>query len=101
MRERWIQDIYRDYPKLRAVPMAVESMVDYYIANDKAFKKEMRKLEEDEKKHGAHKSKPPSEHVFYGLTKIAADEVAPHTVSNDPIAKPEHGCSVEVQDNDP
>jgi hypothetical protein len=50
IKERYIEAIYKQHPKLKQLDIAVEAMVDWYMADEKGFRKAMKRFEAEEAK---------------------------------------------------
>jgi hypothetical protein len=91
----WKEQIYRDFPKLKALPSHyIDGFIESYRENPKEFKKKMKVLESIEEKHAS------KEYISYGVSKLTGDEVKKVPVSDNLLETTQGGSSVEIQHSD-
>jgi hypothetical protein len=76
IREQYLKSVYAQYPNLKMMSTAVESMTDWYLRSPDDFKRAMKSLERDAKKHPP-KEKPNGEIIVECVSKKDASETDP------------------------
>jgi hypothetical protein len=59
-RDTWKEAILNDYPRLREIPHAIDTLIDLYEKNPEEFKKNTKHLEHKASKKKQHTEAPPS-----------------------------------------
>jgi hypothetical protein len=93
IRDRYIEAIYQQYPNCKHVNTAVEAMVDWYLTNEKDFKKTMKRLETEAAKDVVQEL-PKREIVVECISKKDADQE--DSVPDDTQQQEGGGATIEL-----
>lgn len=99
IRERYLEQIYNQFPNLRQLTTATEQMVDWFLDNRKDFEKTMKALEKDASKQPAVDK--PREVIVECITKKeATDEDQKDAVPHSALEQAGGRATVEVLADD-